>query len=55
MSCNCPWFLGDDPTPDQPSAALARLIGALSCSDRDTVTRFAEFLAAGQARRYDRG
>jgi hypothetical protein len=49
------WFLGDDSGPDQPTAVLARLIDALSCSDRDTVTRFAEFLAAGQARQHDRG
>jgi hypothetical protein len=41
--------------PDQPSAALARLIDALPCTDRDTVTRFAEFLAAAQARPHDRG
>lgn len=49
------WFLGDDPGPDQPPAALARLIDALPCSDRDTVTRFAEFLTAGQARQHGRG
>lgn len=48
------WFLGDGPGPDQPPAALARLINALPCTDRDTVTRFAEFLAAGQARPHDR-
>jgi hypothetical protein len=43
------WFLGDDPGPAQPPEALGRLIATLPCTGQDTVTRFAEFLAAGQA------
>jgi transcriptional regulator with XRE-family HTH domain len=43
------WFLGDDPGPAQPPTVLGRLIAALPRADQDTVTQFAEFLAARQA------
>lgn len=45
------WFLGRAPGPDWPEAELARLLAALPAADRETVARFAEFLAARQAAR----
>jgi transcriptional regulator with XRE-family HTH domain len=43
------WFLGDDSGPAQPMPELGCLIAALPRADQDTVSRFAEFLAARQA------
>ena len=43
------WFLGDESGPARPPAELSCLIGALSRADQDTMTLFAEFLAARRA------
>jgi hypothetical protein len=43
------WFLGRTPGPAQPTGALARLLATLPAADQETVTRFAEFLAARRA------
>jgi transcriptional regulator with XRE-family HTH domain len=45
------WFLNGSPEAGGPLEALARLAAALPPADQETVTRFAEFLAARQAAR----
>jgi len=45
------WFLDGSPEAGGPLEALARLAAALPPADQETVTRFAEFLAARQAAR----
>jgi transcriptional regulator with XRE-family HTH domain len=45
------WFLDGGPEVDGPAEAVARLVAGLPPPDQETVTRFAEFLAARQAAR----
>jgi len=45
------WFLDGGPEAGGPAEAAARLVAGLPPADQETVTRFAEFLAARQAAR----